>query len=287
MTIEIFEDYLVIDKANFSYPLDLNKLKSLLNSEPRITEFPDERKIFTFDDSGIYCHTDNGINAKAFNIGISNGRFKFSPESDFSGEVIYNGKNALENKPKEEDKIGSLELYNDITDDKKSYAFISFNMPEGKIETSSKSYENYPEVKDPIEFTDINFKLAVMDILMYDEGVLEPQFDIYDFAKEYSERKIDVEENGYNIIPEALNYFKNYPIDKSHAGLITEIFQDGGNEIYMNICPFWDGEDDIFNIKSAEDAVQFPNLKKVTLFYENEGKVIEGFKKLGIDSEYL
>ena len=42
---------------------------------------------------------------------------------------------------------------------------------------------------------------------------------------------------------------------------------DGGNEIYLNIAPLWDGEDDRFDIDNLTERElrQFPNLKSMTV----------------------
>ena len=141
--------------------------------------------------------------------------------------------------------------------------------------------------KQVIKFKDLNFKLAVIQELMYTQKILLPVFDIYDFAEEYKKRKIDIEKEGYDIIPEALKYFKDYQIPEEFAEKVEYISQDGGDEIYMQICPFWDGEDDIFNIKSADDASNFPNLKEIVLFFSDDSKILDDFIKKGIDAEWL
>jgi ankyrin repeat protein len=138
-----------------------------------------------------------------------------------------------------------------------------------------------------IEFKDFNFKLAVIQVLMFEEELLLPIFDVYEFAELYEHREIDVDEEGYGIIPEVKQYFEELKISQKFAPLITELFQDVVNDVYMELCPFWDGEDDLFNIQSAEDAVHFPNLKTVTLFYEDEPLVLEQFSRMGIEAEYL
>jgi hypothetical protein len=84
-----------------------------------------------------------------------------------------------------------------------------------------------------------------------------------------------------------LSWFELLIIPAAFANEVTEIYQDGGNEIYMQICPFWSGESDIFNIHSTEDAMQFTNLKKVTLFYGEPSGILESFSELGISAEYL
>lgn len=104
------------------------------------------------------------------------------------------------------------------------------------------------------DFKDINFKLAVINELMYVQELLEPKFDIFEFAESYKKRKIDTDEEGYDIIPEALEYFKNLQLSAELLQKIERLSQDGGDDVYMNIIPYWDGEDDVFNIKSVEDC---------------------------------
>jgi hypothetical protein len=142
-------------------------------------------------------------------------------------------------------------------------------------------------MSNTLQFVDLNFKLAIAQVLMYDMGLLIPKFNIWQFASTYSQRTIDIDEEGYDIIPEALAWFEALTIPAELAAEVTEIYQDGGNEIYMQICPFWSGESDIFNMHSAEDAAQFPNLKKVTLFYGEPSWMLERFSALGIFAEYL
>ncbi len=141
---------------------------------------------------------------------------------------------------------------------------------------------------EEIIFKDFNFKLSVIQILMYELAVLTPMFDLYQFVSQYKKREIDIEEEGYEFIPEVTQFFKDLKIDKKFAHLITEIHQGGGNRIYSQILRFWDGEDDIFNFQSVDDAKHFTNLEYVTLFYEIEGSIIKNkFIELGIDAEYI
>lgn len=137
------------------------------------------------------------------------------------------------------------------------------------------------------EFKDINFKLCALQILMYEKDLLQPKFNVWEFVENYKARKIDVDEEGYRIIPEVLDYFKNFLIDAHLLAEIDEIYQDGGNEIYMQIIPFWDGEDDEFNITSTEDVALFPNLKKMTIFYSKSDRILEELQSKGIATKYL
>ena len=116
-----------------------------------------------------------------------------------------------------------------------------------------------------LQFKSFNFKLAVVQELMYVQEVLKPKFDVYDFCENYTQRDIDPEEYYFEVIPEVKKWFQDLPIPASLAPLVTELYFDGGNEIYAQLIPFWDGESDDFDIESLteEDIRQFPNLKTI------------------------
>lgn len=56
-----------------------------------------------------------------------------------------------------------------------------------------------------LQFENLNFKLAVIQVLMYDLNLLKPCFDIYDFADDHKELEIDTD--SYTVIEPALNFF--------------------------------------------------------------------------------
>ena len=56
-----------------------------------------------------------------------------------------------------------------------------------------------------LQFENLNFKLAVIQVLMYDLNLLKPCFDIYDFADEHKELEINTD--SYTVIEPALNFF--------------------------------------------------------------------------------
>ncbi len=138
-----------------------------------------------------------------------------------------------------------------------------------------------------IKFKDFNFKLTVINELMYVQEILKPKFDIYEFVESYKIRKISIDNEGYTIIPEVKDYFENLELSKEYLLSLEEVYQDGGNEIYMQLCPFWSGEDDFFNIKKSDDVLLTPNLKKITLFYDEDEEILEQFRRKGIDANWL
>ncbi|MBD5087898.1 MAG: hypothetical protein HDT30_03630 [Clostridiales bacterium] len=122
---------------------------------------------------------------------------------------------------------------------------------------------------------------------MYDLEVLSPSFDILNFVEEYEGEEIDTE--SFDPIEPALDYFKELPIPKSLAEKVEEISMDGGNEIFLNIIPQWDGEDEFFDLSdvSERELAQFPNLKKAVIMSNEYDKVSEIFIRAGIEVEEL
>ena len=140
---------------------------------------------------------------------------------------------------------------------------------------------------DILHFDTLNFKLAIIQVLMYDLHLLKPEFDLYDFAEQYQGEKIDTDSD--TIIEPALNFFKEMEIPKKLAPYVEMLYMDGGNGLYMNIIPQWDGEDDSFDLNeiTLAELQQFPNLKKATLMSSDFDKVKEVFDALNIEVELL
>jgi len=270
--IDIQEKGIRINKDLFNYPLDLSAIKKSL------AMFPDE-----------ICEEDNQFD-NGVSIGFNDkGKQEISIDfSYFDGHLTINGKEYSKVKRKKDRYGYSAEgVYGD------SKVCYSLNHSDGRIkyikltQFNSLLIEKYKikECKEEIiNFKDLNFKLLVLDELMYEKKLLQPEFDIYEFAEQYQQGDIDT--TSEEPVKAVLNYFSKYPIEKRFASEITELIQNG-NDIYMNIAPQWDGEDGVFDIKTAEDAKQFPNLKKVTITSDRFSKLSKQFEKFGIKAEQL
>ena len=117
------------------------------------------------------------------------------------------------------------------------------------------------------QFSDFGFMLMVIQKLMYEDRVLQPAFDVYDFASAYTLRAIDLDgPDAYDVIPEVKAWFENLAIPLALLEDIQELHADGGDDIYLQIVPQWDGEDDTYMVHSAADAKQLPHLKRVSGF---------------------
>ena len=141
--------------------------------------------------------------------------------------------------------------------------------------------------EDMLHFDNLNFKLAIIQVLMYDLKLLNPAFDIYDFADHYKEEDIDTDSD--TVIEPAMNFFKNLQIPKRLAPYVETIYMDGGNDVYMNIIPQWDREDESFDLNeiTLTELQQFPNLKEATLMSSNFDKVKDVFDVANIKAELL
>ncbi|MBB1354548.1 DUF6892 domain-containing protein, partial [Pseudoalteromonas sp. SR45-5] len=147
----------------------------------------------------------------------------------------------------------------------------------------------FPINKKPkIKFNDLHFKLLVIEELMYNKNLLTPKFDLTEFIAEYHQREIDKEQEGYEVIPEVLAYFKGLDIPEELLAKVTSLTQDcgvdGGSEVYSQIWPFWDPGcgDEVLKVsnKASKDLPLLPNLKQVIgLEHSNPSKkLINSFK---------
>lgn len=142
--------------------------------------------------------------------------------------------------------------------------YFAYEPPKPKKILSDK-YKLRKANDDDLISDNFNFKLAIIEELMYNQNSLTPKFDIYEFAREYPKRDIDPNDYYDAMIPEIKKWFANLPIPKALAKQITQLHLDGGNDVFAQLIPQWDGECDIFDIKKLSEAEfsQFPNLKTI------------------------
>lgn len=115
-----------------------------------------------------------------------------------------------------------------------------------------------------VPFGDLNFKLAVIDELMYQQGMLSPAFDVRAFAKGWPEREI-LDPGGNGPAPEVLRYFAELPLTAEELQHVTTLSVAPTSRIYHQLDPWWGGEEDWFNIRSFEDVAHLPNLRTLNI----------------------
>ncbi len=297
MKIEITNDALTIGGKLMNFPLYIDEIKKVLG-EARFTK-KKHNQIYTWDDIGICGYSKNGQEVESLTMFIEKAAFDFSPNNSFSmtfliencswDDYFHQNVTHLKKVSKFDEGgslvVGDVSIYYDIEEKEiRSISIQKHIEPPAKVYSDKYTYKKTAGEK--IEFADFNFKLAVIQQLMYNKKLIEPAFDLYDFVDNYKEREIDVEEEGYEFIPEVIEYFKNLEIDKKYAEEIVEIYQDGGDDIYGHVLRFWDGEDDTFNIRNFEDIKHFKNLIKMTIFYtENFEEIKTYLNQLNIEVE--
>ncbi|KFG71934.1 DUF6892 domain-containing protein [Streptomyces mutabilis] len=116
-------------------------------------------------------------------------------------------------------------------------------------------------------FRDFNFKLIVVEQLMYTDETLTPQFSLADLLKEngLGDDPWEYAQHGltYQVVPEARSYFASLEISEELLAGVEKLCMDGGNQVYQECAPVWDGEDDLFDVASLDDLVLLPNLRRV------------------------
>ncbi|MEZ3181848.1 hypothetical protein KYY02_25190 [Streptomyces pimonensis] len=117
-------------------------------------------------------------------------------------------------------------------------------------------------------FKDFNFKLVVVEQLMYIDEKLTPRFSLADLLKEKGlgdDPWEYAQQHGlaYQVVPEARSYFEALEISDDLLADVEELCMDGGNQVYQECAPIWDGEDDLFDVASLDDLVLLPNLRRV------------------------
>lgn len=208
---------------------------------------------------------------------FGNWEISFEILDDIAQQIKY-----LSLKEKEEGKVS--EILKNYSQPFKSFWF-SYVTPKPKKVPSTK-YKLSKATDTDLKFKNLTFKLAIIQELMYVQEILKPKFDVYEFCKEYTRKEIIPDDYFDEMIPEVKKWFKDLPIPASMADKITELYFDGGNEIYSQLIPQWDGEDNIYDIKSLneEELAQFPNLKKIdgmAIFISEKTKKI--LKNKGIE----
>lgn len=290
LSVNILENGIEINDQFFSLPLTFENLKELFGDNFLQTE-NDINLIYTWDDLGFKLFVSkNDSSVKEIMIKTQNSEKSYLPKNVFNGDFKLNNVNYKEAvKLTENDylfkeiKIGNIGVTANISKEEPRDIFAFFISEIIKKEKIKSDKYNFKKISgEKIEFTDFNFKLAIIEELMYNKELLKPKFNVYEFEEIKKIDGFSATEGGYEPIPEVVEYFKALEIDKKFSEQVNEIYQDGGNQIYMNIAPQWDGEDDVFNIQSFEDIKHFPNLKKMTLF-ETDIKIIEELKSKGIE----
>ena len=311
LEINLHNNSMIINGTSLAFPLSLKDIEAALGKPDQVVKRDNKFIKYIYDNTGIVFEHSFSINnhlkkCKTYideehlisTVFLYYGDFvksmtgeKELPKQPCQAMVLSDGKSPYFFSDRH--RVGDFNLilwtpygtnFNGIAETITDTLSISY-FPEIKHERESYKLKETDE--ELLHFDNINFKLTIIQVLMYDLRVLKPYFDIYDFAEEFSEEEIDTE--SIEIIQPALEYMINLPIPKKYAEKVQEIDMDGGNEIYMNLIPQWDGEDETFDLNEVgvEELRQFPNLEEATIMSSNFKQVKAVFDEAGIDVELL
>ncbi|WP_244471314.1 DUF7256 domain-containing protein [Rhizobium ecuadorense] len=149
----------------------------------------------------------------------------------------------------------------------------------------------YPEPTEPsypaavsvagAPFADPNLKLVVLSSLLDAKHI-----DLGtpgQLAAHVLGRAVDLEDEGYEIIPQARDYLERYPLTDDLLATVEEIEFDGGGTVYEYAWYFWDGEDDVFDVKDLSGIELCRNLKRfsaISMIGNVDVRTLVSFPKL-------
>ena len=145
--------------------------------------------------------------------------------------------------------------------------------------------DDYKMVDKSGMFEDFRFKLVVL------ESLLGKNVSFVDEFKEFTEKleeKYDdyVFEIGNFINPVIiLKFLENVELTEEDLEKVDEICIGGGLEIYGILCPNWDGEDELFEMKNIKGFEKLKNLKKVIFISCCDEELLDEFRESGIEVE--
>ena len=293
------ETNFTINENPISFPIPFETLQQILGDlcRKKVTK---SNTIYTWDDLGILAYSKDGKLVETLSIDLILEKYKFSPKKNFQGKFYFNETEIVPYYKAHKDKrvplfkgdtskalvLNTISVWFDVCDKEIEALEISaYNGPE-KSTIPTDKYIIKPLEEAEITFQDFGFKLSIIQELMYNKNLITPAFDLFEFVDWYTKRDIDLEEEGYEPIKEVTQYFRDLPIPKRLAPEITKIYQDGGNNIYLNLLRFAEGWEDYWDIETTVDTIHFPNLKTAVLCYAKD-HVLTELNEKGIQAEWI
>jgi hypothetical protein len=123
----------------------------------------------------------------------------------------------------------------------------------------------YPDPTEPAgaPFADPNLKLAVLGSLITDGLITlgSPQ----ELAKYVYGHTVDLEKDGYNVLPKCYDYLVSYPLTQELLEKVTSIEFDGGSPVYPYAQYFFEGYGSEFDISDFTGIEQCTNLQEISV----------------------
>jgi len=117
------------------------------------------------------------------------------------------------------------------------------------------------------DFKDFNFKLLVIEKLMYEDETLAPAYSIDERMRaqgiDDTVTYVYEQDLAFTVLPESRTYFEQLEISTELLATVDELLLDGGLQVYYECSPVWDGEDDLYDVRSLDDLALLPNLERI------------------------
>ena len=297
--LHLSENGLRTDDVALVFPIHISELNAALGVPERKLK-KKYNTVVIWDSLGVRAFSKNGRVAEALCLTLEKEDSELESSEVFKGQFFYDGRDLISyheaNKDgtftffdggaHRESVLGGIHVDLNSWDNRLMEITLSAHEGEQVSKIPKDKYEIKSLDEDIIEFSDFGFKLAIIQVLMYRKELIKPKFDLHEFVLWYDKRTINLEEEGYYPIEEVTQYFRDLPIPKRLAPEVTEIYQDGGNEIYLQLIRFAEGYEDYWDIESAADLKYFPNLKEATICYAKQNVVGE-FNGKGVKADWL
>lgn len=123
-------------------------------------------------------------------------------------------------------------------------------------------------------FKDFNFKLVVLNSLLEKET---------SFSEELENIISLCDECDDEINMNAIDFFQNIELSEKDLESVTKLVFDAGEDIYFLICPDWDGEDDMFDVKCIDGIEKLTKLEEVEYISLASDDLVREIEKQGIN----
>lgn len=139
------------------------------------------------------------------------------------------------------------------------------------------------------ETFDINFKIAIIDNLLYIKRNQKPSFlEEYNNILNSNEYKNEADEIYNNMLYDntcktLYDYIKNLELTNEDLQKIEYLNIDASAQIYIDLAPSWDGESKIFDITSIKGIERLTNLKEVEVFSLVENEAAKELMKINAE----
>lgn len=129
--------------------------------------------------------------------------------------------------------------------------------------------------KDKSEmFKDFNFKLVVLNSLLQQKASFSEKLEeIINLSDGYEDE----------INMAVLDFFQDVKLTEKDLEAVRKLVFDAGEDIYFLICPDWDGEDEMFDVKYIEGIEKLTKLEEVEYISLLSEDLLNEMKKQGIN----